>query len=85
MSSKDAQEMNLALQKSTVDTINTYCRVLELQMKAISEGASPERMRGPMGKAVGLASEGLVKELELLRSLRGGLTDEGEGTGSRGG
>jgi len=77
MNSKDAQEMNLALQKSTVEAANLYCRVLELQMKAISEGASPERTRGPMGKAVGIASEGLVRELELLHSLRSGLT-EGE-------
>lgn len=71
MSSKDAQDINLALQKATVDAANLYCRVMELHLRTIAEGNDPRRMLEP----VKLAVTGLQEELELLRSLRHGLID----------
>jgi hypothetical protein len=75
MSSKDAQEMNLAIQKSTIEAANVYCRVLELHIKAVAEGSDP-RLQGKMGDSVKLAATELGRELGLLRSLRNGLIDE---------
>jgi hypothetical protein len=73
MNSKDlVMHMNLDLQKSTVDAINSYCRVLELRMRAIAEGANPAG-GGPMAAVSKLAMDNLLRELELLSSLRGDL------------
>jgi len=78
------QEANLALQKSTVEAINSYCRVLELHLKAVAEGANPIT-GGSMKTLLTEAGTGLVEEVKLLRSLRSGLTGEDEGMGSAGG
>ena len=63
MSSKEQLEL------ATNRAINSYCRVIELHLKAIEQGATPE-MIGPMGQTVKEAHEGLAQEVELLRFLR---------------
>jgi hypothetical protein len=78
MSSKDTQEMNLALQKATVDAANLYCRILELHLKTVAEGSDPRRVIEP----VKMAAVGLQEELELLHSLRVGLIVEAREMGS---
>jgi len=66
--------MNLEIQRSTVSAISAYCRVLELHLKAVAEGANPRISGGsPMVK---IAETELVKELGFLRSLRNGMIGE---------
>jgi len=72
-------EINLELQKATVDTINVYCRVLELHVKTVAEGANPITS-GPMKEILAMAGKGLHAELGLLRSLRNGLIDKDDET-----
>lgn len=83
MTSKDVVELNLSFQKSTVEAINSYCRVLELQIRAVAEGANP-LATGSIRTITGLATTGLEKELEFLASLRKDMTGEVEGMASPG-
>lgn len=76
MSNED--KVNLELQKTSIGAINAYCRVLELHIKAVEQGANP-LAKGSLGEAVKLASGELLKEVRLLRFLRSGE----EGTGSQ--
>lgn len=57
------------LEMGTVRAINAYCRVLEMHLRAIAEGATPQLV-GPIGEAVKEAQEGLPREVKLLRFLR---------------
>lgn len=69
------------LEKMTVDAINAYCRVLELHIAAVAQGADP-RMDG-LGKlklTVQEAEGGLSEEVTFLRFLR---QKSAEGTGFR--
>jgi len=73
--SSNADKLNLELQKMTIGAINAYCRVLEVHIKAVEQGADP-RLKGKLGEAVAMASTELGRELELLRFLRSGETVE---------
>lgn len=67
----NADKLNLELQKMTVGAINAYCRVLEIHIKAVEQGANP-LLKGKLGEAVAAATGELVREVELLRFLRSG-------------
>lgn len=69
MTPKDEQLM--ALTRTSMGAINAYCRVLELHLKAVSEGQSPI-VAGKMGEMVAHSMEGLHREVSLLNSLRRG-------------
>jgi hypothetical protein len=59
------------VEKSTVAAINAYCRVLELQLRSIAEGANPFPPQSTeLGRVVSIAAEGLSRELQLLTFLR---------------
>lgn len=60
---------NLELQKTTIGAINAYCRVLEVQLKAIAEGANPLK-KGGMSDVVEMSARELKKEVEFLSFLR---------------
>lgn len=60
-----------SLETNTCRAINAYCRVLELHMKAVEQGASPLTNKNTlMGRAVEMAAEGLAREVEFLTFLR---------------
>lgn len=67
MNSKDIQLVELT--RTTTAAINAYCRVMEVHLKAVEQGASPE-LKGPLGETVRMASEGLKREVEFLRFIR---------------
>lgn len=66
---KTLTEWDLALQRSTTDAINSYCRVLELHLRAVAEGSNP-LAKGKGSDAVQEAAEGLRREVRFLRFLR---------------
>jgi len=72
----NGDKLNLELQKTSIGAINAYCRVLEVHIKAVEQGASP-LAKGNLGEAVTVASGELLKEVKLLRFLRSAGTDEG--------
>ena len=69
MTPKDEQLM--ALTRTSMGAINSYCRVLELHLKAVEQGQSPV-VAGKMGEMVAMSTEGLHREVTLLSSLRRG-------------
>ena len=73
MTSKEQTECDLT--KTTVEVINAYCRVIELHLKAVEQGASADPP-GEMGSMVKRAYNSLAREVEFLTFLRsgGGLT-----------
>lgn len=61
---------------TTTRAINAYCRVLELHMKAIAQGANPNLPNTSMlGKIMKESTEGLAREVSFLRFLREEDTD----------
>lgn len=74
MTSKEQTECDLM--KTTVEVINAYCRVIELYLKAVEQGASSDPP-GEMGAMIKRAYSNLAKEVEFLTFLRsgGGLMD----------
>lgn len=86
--SSNEDRLHLELQKTTIGAINAYCRVLELHIKAVEQGADP-RLKGKVGEAVTTATEGLKREVEFLSFLRsaagvtGGETDSPDEPSSR--
>lgn len=81
MNSKDMQLVELT--RTTTATINAYCRVMELHLKAIEQGASPE-LKGSLGETVKLATAGLRKEVEFLSFIRSGELEMAQGKDSQG-
>lgn len=79
--SSSEDKLQLELMKTTIGSINAYCRVLELHVKAVEQGANP-LTRGHLGDAVQMASEGLKREVEFLTFLRAGATGAADPTGS---
>jgi hypothetical protein len=71
--SSSEDKLQLELMKTTVGAINAYCRVMELHVKAVEQGANP-LTRGHLGDAVQMAAEGLKREVEFLTFLRSGMT-----------
>jgi hypothetical protein len=69
------------LEKATTEAINAYCRVLELHVKAVEQGADPRMDGVRLKKTVQEAEEGLEREVQFLRFLR---EKTHEGTGSQG-
>jgi len=51
-----------------IKVIGIYCRILELHLKAVSEGGNP--YQSALSKSVRLATEGMEMELEFLTFLR---------------
>jgi len=80
--SSSEDRLHLELMKTTIGTINAYCRVLDLHIKAVEQGANP-LMTGQMGDTVQMASTGLKREVEFLGFLRDGATAEVAPTGSQ--
>lgn len=80
MNLKDMMELG----QTTTEAINAYCRVLELHMKGIEQGANP-LAEGPLGDLVRTATQGLKTEVEFLSFIRGRLRAMGQGPGSQGG
>jgi len=70
-----ARMVDEQLLRTTTAAIASYCRVLDLYLKAVEQGASPD-MTGKMGETVSLATIGLRHEVEFLRFLRAGVTQE---------
>jgi len=64
--------------ENSVKAINAYCRVLELQIKAIAQGIMVPKPNEPLNRAITAAQEGLAREVEFLSFLRA----EHEGRGS---
>lgn len=62
-------ENAMELTKTTTAAIHAYCRVLELQQKAVEQGSSPD-LGGPVGAAVNQAAMGLKREVDFLRFIR---------------
>ena len=69
MSSKEQNECDLMT--TTTEAIHAYCRVLELHMKAIEQGANPIA-EGRLKKIVDGATTGLEREVQFLNFLRTG-------------
>jgi hypothetical protein len=65
----ESNERDILLTKSTTLAINAYCRVMEVHLKMVEQGASPE-LKGSAKETVMLATEGLRREVELLRFIR---------------
>lgn len=82
MSLKEQSECDLMT--TTTEAINAYCRVLELHMKAIAEGANPIP-EGKLKRIVDGATEGLDREVQFLNFLRTGGGEEDSEKGSPGG
>lgn len=60
-----------AMVEASVKAINAYCRVLELQIKAVAQSIySPKD--DPLGRAIRSAQKGLEREVEFLSFLREG-------------
>ena len=73
---KSETEM-MGFTRETTLAINAYCRVLELQWKAVEQGSAPI-VKGPIGEAIHQAAEGLKREVIFLRFIRttgSGATD----------
>lgn len=71
-------EMGLDLQRVTVEAINAYCRVLELHVKTVEQAGLGQKTP----PHVGMATEGLAKELQFLNFLRHGEGEMGAGKDS---
>jgi len=70
MSLRPEVEQRVALDQATSAKINVYCRVLELHLRAIAEGASPYTTG--LKEPISLAMKGLTAELQFLAFLRDG-------------
>jgi hypothetical protein len=81
--SSNEDMMNLEMQKMTIGAINAYCRVLEVHLKAVAEGANPLK-KGTLSDAVQMAGEEVKKEVEFLRFLRSAAAVGESGKASRG-
>lgn len=79
MNLNDMQNLEL----TTTRAINAYCRVLELHMKGIEQGANP-LATGQLGDIVAMATSNLKLELEFLSFIREQLRAMGHEPGSQG-
>lgn len=77
MSSKEQLEL------ATNRAINSYCRILELQVKVVEQfGMDPKMATTKLADTVSQASSGLQREVALLRFLREGGDDPADWKGS---
>ena len=80
-SSEDKKELNAGmlamvagislpeLQRTSTEAINAFCKVLELHLRSVAEGANPLQS-GKMGELTAMATKGLMEEVEFLVFLR---------------
>lgn len=69
------------LEKTTTEAIGAYCRVLEIHIRAVAEGADPSLQGDPTLRAtVRDATAALGREVQFLRFLREKMHDEVRGS-----
>lgn len=70
----ESNDMQAGLTRGIAMSINAYCRVVEVHLKMVEQGASPE-LSGPAGETVKMAMDGLRREVEFLRFVRESMDD----------
>ena len=71
----ESNDVQVGLTRGIAMAINAYCRVMEVHLKMVEQGASPE-LSGSAGETVRMAMDGLRREVEFLRFVREGMDDD---------